>query len=486
MEKKRNIDESADVVVIGSGATGLAAALTAAEAGAKVILFEKQRSLGGSTNFFEGTFAVESHMQRERYITYSRDEAFKAIMEYSHWRANARIVRAFVNESAETISWLEKNGVEFIDATINLPDCPRTYHTVKGAGEAVVKSLATRAKAKGVRIHLGSPVKKIVKENGRVAGVIAEDNDEEIRFDARVIVIGTGGYTNNKQWIKKYTGYDLGINIFPLGNVDKTGDGIRMAWEAGSDKEGMGVMELFRIGPMGPEFPMKSQIQIAAIQPDLWIDPKGERFCDEGIAFNDTSVGNVNARYKEGYTWTLIDDSIKHIMIEKGISRNLAIEHPPGTRLLNIDKELQSVLEIGTGDVFSSNSIETLAEMMIVDPNVLRATVDEYNGFCAKGHDELYAKDPKFLRPLIGPTFYAFKVRTVCLGTLGGIKVNHKFEVIDKKGDPIPGLYAGGMDAGGNWGDSYPIMQCSGASSAFAFNSGRIAGKNALKYLNLS
>jgi fumarate reductase flavoprotein subunit len=99
-------------VVIGSG-TGIAA-VTAAEKGAKVIVFEKERSLGGTSNFFDGMFAVESEMQRERYITYSRDEAFKRIMEYSHWRANARLVRAFVNESASTISWSE-NGVEFSD-----------------------------------------------------------------------------------------------------------------------------------------------------------------------------------------------------------------------------------------------------------------------------------------------------------------------------------------------------------------------------------
>jgi len=95
---------SADVIVIGSGASGLAAALTAAEGGAKVILFEKQRSLGGTSNFFEGTFAVESDMQRERYIVYNRDQAFKNMMEYSHWRANPRLVRAFVNESAATIA----------------------------------------------------------------------------------------------------------------------------------------------------------------------------------------------------------------------------------------------------------------------------------------------------------------------------------------------------------------------------------------------
>lgn len=483
--KGNKTGNSTDIVVIGSGGTGLAAALTAAEGGAKVILFEKQRSLGGSTNFFEGTFAVESYMQREKYITYSRDEAFKAMMEYSHWRANARIVRAFVNESSETISWLEKNGAEFIEVTINMPDSPRTYHTVRGAGEAVIRALAMRAKEKGVEIKLETPVKRILKEGGRITGVIAEENGEEMVVAAKVVFIGTGGYTNNKQWIKKYTGYDLEANILPFGNVDKMGDGIRMAWEAGADEEGMGVMELFRLGPMGPEFPDKSHVQIAAVQPELWVDPRGERFCDEGIAFYDSSVGNVNARYKEGYTWTLIDESIKNRMVEKGIVRNLAIENPPGTRLINIDHELRSVLEMGTKEVFVADSVEDLAGKINVDPAVLRSTVDEYNGYCTMGYDELFAKDPRFLRPLTGPKFYAFKVRTVALATLGGIKVNHRFEVVDKKGNALPGLYAGGTDAGGAWGDSYTMTPCSGASSAFAFNSGRIAAKNALNYLAL-
>ena len=96
-----------DVVVAGSGATGLAAAVTLAEGGATVAVFEKQRALGGTSNFFRGTFAVESEMQRERFIDYSRDDAFRNIMEYSHWKANARLVRAIVDESAATIAWLE-------------------------------------------------------------------------------------------------------------------------------------------------------------------------------------------------------------------------------------------------------------------------------------------------------------------------------------------------------------------------------------------
>jgi fumarate reductase flavoprotein subunit len=136
----------------------------------------------------------------------------------------------------------------------------------------------------------------------------------------------------------------------------------------------------------------------------------------------------------------------------------------------------------GSAESFASGSVEGLAERMGVDPGILKATVDEYNGFCARGHDDLFAKDPRYLKPLLGPRFYAVKARTVFLGTLGGIRINHRMEVIDKGGRVIPGLYAGGYDAGGMWGDSYCIRHSSGLSSGFAANSGRIAGKNALEY----
>jgi fumarate reductase flavoprotein subunit len=473
-----------DVVVIGSGVCGLATALTAAEGGARVILFEKQRSLGGSSNFFQGIFAAESAMQRQRYIAYSRDQAFKNIMEYSHWRANARLVRAFVNESAGTIDWLQKQGVEFIEVGINMPNAPRTYHVVKGTGEAVVKTLSTRAREKGVDIRMATPVKKILKEDERITGVIAEtEGGEEITVVAKAVVVASGGYANNKEWIKKYTGFDLDVNILPIGNVDKTGDGIRMAWEVGAAEEGIGVLEVFRVGPLGEGFAMKNPIEFAVVQPDLWVNQQGERFCDEGIAFYDTSVGNVNARHKEGYTYSIFDESIKQRLLEKGIDRNVAWDNLPGTRPVDFDKELNAALERGSTEIFVADSVEELSQKIGIDPAVLKATVGEYNSFCAKGHDDLFAKDPKYLRPLKGPKFYAVKAHTIFLGTKGGIKINHKAEVVNKETRAIPGLYAGGFDAGGMWGDSYPINVASGASSAFAINSGRIAGKNALAYI---
>ena len=82
-----------------------------------------------------------------------------------------------------------------------------------------------------------------------------------------------------------------------------------------------------------------------------------------------------------------------------------------------------------------AGSVESLAGGIGVDPAVLKATVDEYNSFCEEGRDRLFAKPLKYLRPLKGPRFYAVKARTVFLGTMGGIKINHKMEAVDKKRD---------------------------------------------------
>jgi fumarate reductase flavoprotein subunit len=480
-----SIPVEVDVVVAGSGATGLAAALTLATGGATVAIFEKQRALGGTSNFFRGTFAVESEMQRERFIDYRRDEAFKNIMEYSHWIANARLVRAVVDESAATIAWLQEQGVEFTGEMINMPRVPQTYHVVKGTGEAVVKALATQAKSKGVQMALGTPVTALVKEGGRINGVVVDDDGQDVQVACKAVVIATGGYANNKEWIKKYTGYDVGVNLFTWGNTGKTGDGIRMAWEAGAAEDGVGCLEIIRVGPVGPEFAMGcGDIEVVAAQPDLWVTVRGERFCDEGVALYDTSCGNVNARFSsDGFTLSLFDDSIIERQLERGIDRNLGLLFMPGYKPVNVRREIQAAVEAGSKEVFVADSLDELARMLVIEPATLRSTVDEYNDYCVKEHDRLFAKDRKFLRPLVGPKYYAVKAHTACLGTKGGIRINEKMEVLDKKNTAIPGLYAGGFDAGGMYGDSYPIQVSSGLSSAFALNSGRIAGRSALKFL---
>jgi fumarate reductase flavoprotein subunit len=476
----RNTAE-ADVVVIGSGASGLAASLTAAQGGARVIVFEKRRTPGGTSNFFDGMFAVQSELQRMHYIDYDCDAAFKSIMEYSHWRANPRLVRAIVNESGKTISWLQQQGVEFSGVSINMPRSPGTYHVVAGGGGVVVKALVTRAKENGVDLRLGTPVTRIIKEGGCITGVVAGGDPDDVQVRAKAVVVASGGFANNRRWIKKYTGLELEKTLLPIGNVDKFGDGIRMAWEVGAAEEGIGVLELYRVGPITTK--ISGQVEWPTVQPDLWVDPRGERFCDEGIAFYDTSVGNVNAKIKEGYSYSLFDSTILERLRKEGLDKGVTPRIPPGTRLTNFDRELELLFKKGNTDVTVADSVEELAGKLGMDTAVLKSTVEEYNRFCEKKHDDLFAKDPRYLRPLKGPRFYAVKAHTIFLGTMGGIRINHNAEVIDKQENVIPGLYAAGFDAGGMYGDSYHISVASGSSVGFAFNSGRIAGKSALKYM---
>ncbi len=472
-----------DAVAFGSGACGLTAAVTLAEGGVKVAVFEKQPTIGGTSVNFRGTFAAESEMQRRKCISYSRDEAFRNIMEYSHWLANPRLVRAIVDEARNTIPWLQERGVVFTDVVTNIPGAPQTYHLVNNSGEDVVKALSARALEKGVTIKTSAPVKKIIMEGGRIAGLIVEENGEEVRVDARVVLVASGGYANNAEWIKKYTGLDLNVNLFPIGNEGKMGDGIRMAHDIGAAPEGIHVIETLRTSRDRPG--TMTEIGFAVVQPDLWVNSRGERFCDETVTFDDTSMGNATVKQDKDGGYTIFDTTIVRQLAERGIDKAMALDFPPGSRLLNLAKELEEAPTARPDEVFQADSIAELALLIHVNPSTLQATVDEYNRYCDQGHDELFAKNPRYLRPIRGPRFYAVKTQTVFLGTMGGIKINEKMEAVDNEYRIVPGLYAGGFDAGGMYGDSYSIKGSTGLSSCFSMNSGRLAGKNALRYLGM-
>jgi fumarate reductase flavoprotein subunit len=473
-----------DVVVMGSGASGLAAALAAREAGVSVVLLEKRPSLGGTSNFIQGVFAVESGMQKQQYISYSRDQAFRNFMEYNHWLGNARLVRTLIDRSAETIDWVQAHGVQFTEVTINMPDAPRTYHVLKGAGRGMMKALVQAAVARGVDIRPGAPVTDILRgEGGRLRGVRAKVGGRQVDIECAALVLAAGGYANNRAWIKHYTGYELGEDLMPVGNAGKMGDGIRLAWQMGGGAEGMGVLHLIRIAPYGREFPLMNTVEAACIQPVLWVDPRGRRFCDEGIAFYDTSTGNVNIRFKQGYTWSLFDDGIKRHFMEVGVDRGMTQRLLPGHKLTDLDEVLQRLLALGSPSLVSAGSLEELAAKMETDPETLAATVAEYNQACVLGCDALFAKDPRLLRPLRGPVFYAAKARTGFLGTLGGIRVSEKLEAVDDLDQAVPGLYAAGNDVGGLHAESYSMRDTSGIASAFALLTGRVAGENAAAYV---
>jgi fumarate reductase flavoprotein subunit len=481
MESVNSFPETKEVIVAGAGGAGLAAALTLAEGGAKVVALEKMPFAGGSFLFVEGTFAVESEMQRKRNIKVTRDEAFRGIMEYSHWKANAALVRAFIDKSASTIGWLEKQGIEFTEPTGTWLGGPRTWHLFKGLGGPMINVLVANAVKKGIEVRYETTVKRLLREgNGPVLGAVVEDKTgKQMKVEAKAVIIATGGYPNNKEWIKKYSGFDLEVNLFPLGRYDKTGEGIQMAWEAGAAEEGVGVIHLNIGSP--PQIGARSHIWGAVGQPTLWVNQDGVRFCDESIVENIAYAGNAMSKQKGGYVFRIFDEETKIQLVEDG-GIGVGMYVPPRTPLTDLDAKIKAALEKKNPYVFVADTLDELANKMGLDRSVFKKTVEEYNRFCEKGHDDQFAKNPEYLHPVKIPRFYAFKCYMNFLGTLGGIKINEKTEVLDRSEKVIPGLYAVGNDAGGLYGDSYDVI-ASGASSGFALNSGRIAGENALRYI---
>jgi fumarate reductase flavoprotein subunit len=478
----------ADVAVVAGGTAGLAAAVAAAENGARVIVFEKASTTGGAGNMALGPFAVESRLQRRKQIALTREQAFKIHMDYTHWRVDARLVKAFIDKSASTIDWLEKMGVEFLDVGCHNPGFNFTWHIVKGAasgpgqtglGANMMKVMTDRAQELGVKIWLRTTAKKILKEDGRIAGVMAEDESgEEIRAKARAVIIATGGFGDNPDMIKKYTGFEMERNLLGIRVPGVVGDGLRMAWEAGAAATKI-IMEIAHVRI--PELENFSQAVVTFCQPGLIVNLAGERFMNEEILRNPSFIANAVARQKKGCAFSIIDEATKNDYMETGF--DFTPDSLIGfTKASSFDAEIKQALDQGNNNIFIADSLEELASKAGINRDNLMKTVDEYNQICQTGRDELFHKNPRYLRPVKRPQFYAGKLFPNAIGSLGGIKINHRTEVLNKDDEVIPGLYAAGLDANSIYGDSYAFL-LPGNTMGFALNSGRIAGENAADYV---
>ena len=434
-----------DVVVIGSGAAGLSAAIEAAEAGAKVAVIEKLAMVGGSTLLSGGyVYGTGSSIQKEKGIKDSPEALAAYWSERAEGVVDAGQIKLVAEKSGETIDWLVGMGVKFPTLVPTGTSPVARGHQTANGGLGLVDPLKKYADAKNVTFFMETSATKLLTNGkGSVTGVAAKDKDgKAIQFKATAVVLATGGFDRSPELEAKLTpDYQTANTFVAVGNK---GDGLLMAQALGAAIEGHGGVIGFRGVPGETTF--MTDVSGLIWIPSLYVNKEGKRFVNEAS-----------------------DYPVFHLALNKQTDKTSFLIFDAATYQPALDKA------ISKGVAFSGDNLDALAAAAGMDAKALAATVADYNKLIAKGKDTQFGKNLKGLPPVAKPKFYALQVSVATLGTMTGLKIDLDTHVLDAKGQPIPGLYAAGEIAnGGFFNQVYPA---SGTSIQMSLTFGRIAGK---------
>jgi fumarate reductase flavoprotein subunit len=468
------------LVIIGGGGAGLAAAVEAAEKGIKdITVIEKRRTLGGTSAIAGGIFACESPVQERLGIPSNPDQLFKKAMDWAHWTdIRPAVLRAFLHKSGETVRWLEDKGLEFDLITFYPGQMPPVQHNPRGFGAALVRLLQNECRKNGVTILRNCAAQKIIRgDKGTVDGLEIMSDGEPTRFFCRTVIIATGGFSGNPELMRHYfpnlkTG--LVLSGLPL-----NGDGIYLAAAAGA-----AIEDVATIIKEGPRL-HKHQWPLLALERapmTLWVNKRGERFTDESTGYHIFESVNAIMKQPDMICFSLADSSVRRYFEQYGCRFRPRDNKAPARAIHDtLEKGFQEGVDKGTIKI--ATNWEEIAAWIGADSQVLKATIGRYNENCQQGYDADFVKDQAHLLPLIEPPFYAIRDLAVQLDTIGGIRIDGNMRVLDPGDQAIPGLYAAGAVTSG-WESEIYCSELSASAFGFAINSGRIAAENAALYLS--
>jgi fumarate reductase flavoprotein subunit len=468
---------AADVVVVGAGITGLTAALSAAEAGAKTILLEK-----GSAYHFRGIHnaALASKLQKQAGIKIDRDQVIATIMEWGAYRSDQKVVTLWADNCGKVMDWLldmaESAKIEVIlDPTTKpwyFPNYPTIHVFPPKWQETLAEMLLSNGRAKGVDFRFETPAVRLLREGrNRVTGVIAQNpQGDSIQFNVRkAVVLCTGDYGNNREMVRKYCWESVSGIITIYDPAVNTGDGHKMGMWIGAAIDDPPHCVMFFDWPVWG----KETLFNLARQPWLYVNLNGERFMNEDLPWGYEA--NQIMRQPGDVAWSVWDTKWEQ-EVPKMKSQCCKNMGPP--TYLWLPEWLDSALE--TGNVLTAPTLEELAQKMEVPVATFKATVARYNELAQNGKDLDFGKYPDRLTTIEKPLFYACKMTAIYLVILGGLKINTNLQVLDTEGNAIPGLYAAGNVSGSFFGNMYPTT-VPGLTHSRAWTFGRLAGLNAAR-----
>ncbi|MBI2865093.1 MAG: FAD-dependent oxidoreductase [Chloroflexi bacterium] len=479
------MDAVTDVLVIGFGAAGSAAAIEAADAGSEVMILEKMRQPGGAAKMSGGmVYGAGTSVQRAAGITDTPDEMYKYLMASGDCLREPALVRITADRSGEAIEWLINLGVVFAPEEMTISGAEREYedvtppkartHHVSGAkgtsrfwtGPGLFAPLQQAVEARKIDVRMQTAARELVVNSRRkVVGVKATSQGRELTFGARkAVIIADGGFTQNREMLKQYLFLAPHVEagrIALTSHPGQTGDGIRMAMAVGADLMGIGWAH-GRIWPI-----------VTGHYPSIWVNTRGVRFTAE----HEKGTNRYQEPGPENFVaFEIFDDRVMRLVNDTAEKAKLA----SGKGVL--DYMAVNLSEYGTPQASvrqlkSAPTVRELATELGLPVEQLETTVKRWNRHAETGQDPEFDRTGPAVMPISTPPFWGGALRRRLSAHHGGLRTDARSQVVSVlNGTPIPRLYAAGQTTGGRVGMSYPG---SGFNLAACFVFGRIAGQNA-------
>jgi len=456
-------DESVDVVIVGSGFAGLAAAIEAHDAGSSVKIIEKMDKPGGNSWINGGQVATAgSALQKKQGIVDSPDLMFGDMMKAGLQLNYPHLARAVAEQSNAAVEWTMKRlGAEYKDHinTMGGHSVPRVLQTANGHGSEIVGKQVDALKQDGVEIELKTQLTRLLQDgSGRVVGIEVRKGYEFGKPESgtlrtiralKGVVLASGGFSGDIR--------------FRTTQAPELTDSFKTTNHPGANSEGL--IAALRIGA--------SPIQLDQIQLLPLTSPD-----DEGFGSANGFIAGAGMPLG-----VLVDPATGKRFVSELANRKIqsdaivAVGHA-AISITDADAAAFSLWglkhSLETGSVKQFETLDSLAEHFKIDAKILKETVETFNGYVTAKKDLEFGKTIlKDARPIVKPPFHAARVWPKVHYIMGGIEMNERAEVIDLDGNVIPGLHAAGEVTGGVHGG----CRLGGSSIIDCLVFGRIAGK---------
>ncbi len=473
-------DKEADVVVVGTGFAGIVSAITAHDAGAKVLILEKapKEREGGNSKVSGNMWWTPTDV----------DTGIKYITALCYGLTDKESIKTLASGMFENNEWLKKMGVEAKPMGMFQPEYPelpggesvRTWSNAKGGfGATLYNPLRAQVDDRSIPVMYQTPAKELIRNNdGEIIGVKAESEGKSLAIKARRgVILACGGFEFAHDIQQQFL---PGWPMYGRGSTYNTGDGIRMAQQAGADLWHMNNA-LAGIGAILVDDDDLGRVPVSVSlysAPYILTDQQGKRFMNESIRarhglgekeyliFFDTLNTQSFPRIP---CYAILDSRVlKRPLVFTGMKMGWYNWYS------KYKWSSDNSAEIEKGWIIKGDTIQELATKLDIKPDSLEKTVTTYNQFCDTG------VDPEFGRPKMGLTkidqapYVALKIYPIMYNTQGGPRRNTSCQIVDPFNNPIPRLYSAG-ELGSFWGWMYN----GGGNNSECLVTGRIAGTNA-------